>query len=173
MNQLKLYIDMDGTLAEWLLDGFPCLYNKGYFYNLKPLNAVRRMLKVLCRSYDVYILSAVLEDSPYAKPEKLAWLQRYLPFIEKDHILFNKNGSSKAEFVKEFGHFGPHCILIDDYSVNLDDWTAKGGTSVKFLNGINASHGRNYQFCLKEDDNVIVNLSKMEQVFQYAGSSIL
>lgn len=173
MSKLKLYIDMDGTLAEWKVDGFPYLYDKGYFYNLKPLNAVRRLLKVLYRSYDVYILSAVLEDSLYAGPEKLAWLQKHLPFIEEDHILFNKNGSSKAEFIKSSENFGKHCILVDDYSANLSDWAANGGTSVKFLNGINGRHGRTYQFSLSEDDDIFKNLSKMEQIFQYAESSIL
>lgn len=170
MDKLKLYIDMDGTLAEWLVDGFPYLYNKGYFYNLKPLNAVRRMLKILQRTYDVYILSAVLEDSPYAETEKLAWIDKYLPDISEDHILFNKNGTSKADFVQSLTSFGRHCILIDDYSVNLDDWASHGGTSVKFLNGINGQRGRNYQFSLKEDENVFQNLATMEQVFEYASS---
>ena len=170
MKKLKLFIDMDGTLAEWLVDGFPYLYEEGYFFNLKPLTAVRKLIRILHRYYDVYILSAVLEDSPYAEHEKLAWLREYLPFIEENHVLFCRNGSSKADFIQGFMTLNKNCILIDDYSVNLDDWTQKGGTSVKFLNGINGKRGRKYQFCLKEDDSIFKNLFQMGKVFDYVSS---
>ncbi len=147
---MKLFIDMDGTLAEWKSTASPEeLLEKGYFYNLRPLSSVK-MVKMLAGVFDTYILSAVIPDSAYAKLDKLAWLEKYLPEIPKDHILFSVDGLSKREYAKNlFGEVTRYDVLLDDYSKNLDDW-GKSGTPVKFLNGINAKSGRNYPYAISD-----------------------
>ncbi len=147
---MRLFIDMDGTLAEWKSASSPEeLLEKGYFYNLRPLSSVK-MVKMLAGTFDTYILSAVIPDSAYAKSDKLAWLNKYLPKIPKDHILFSVDGLSKREFAKNlFGKVTRYDVLLDDYSKNLDDW-GKSGTPVKFLNGINGGSGRNYPYAISD-----------------------
>lgn len=147
---MKLFIDMDGTLAEWKSASSPEeLLEKGYFYNLRPLSSVK-MVQMLAGAFDTYILSAVIPDSAYAKGDKLVWLEKYLPGIPKDHILFSVDGLSKREYAKSlFGEITRYDVLLDDYSKNLDDW-GKAGTPVKFLNGINAKSGRKYPYAISD-----------------------
>lgn len=66
---------MDGTLAEFKkVDTLEKLYEKGYFLNLEPhMNVVDAIRSIVTdhSEIEVYILSAVLSDSPYAVTEKM------------------------------------------------------------------------------------------------------
>ncbi len=173
---MKLMIDMDGTLAEWKSSSSPEeLLEEGYFFNLRPLSSVLTV-QLLAGIADIYILSAVIPYSRYAKTEKRAWVHKYLPEIPDDHILFSVDGMSKREFAeKRFGQVTKYDILLDDYSKNLDDWS-RAGTSVKFLNGINGSNGRQYEHFITDGltieqsvqnalylNNLILQLQKEEK----------
>ena len=136
---------MDGTLAEFRkVDTLEKLYEKGYFLNLEPhMNVVDSIRSIVTdhSEIEVYILSAVLSDSPYAVTEKNAWLDQYLPEIDISHRLYPHCGTDKKEFLeKEFGSIGNKDFLLDDYSANLHSWEppAKG---IKLMNGINGNHG--------------------------------
>ena len=136
---------MDGTLAEFRkVDTLEKLYEKGYFLNLEPhMNVVDSIRSIVTdhSEIEVYILSAVLSDSPYAVTEKNAWLDQYLPEIDISHRLYPHCGTDKKEFLeKEFGSIGNKDFLLDDYSANLHSWEppAKG---IKLMNGINSNHG--------------------------------
>ena len=74
----RLFIDMDGTLAEFRpLAMLEDLLEKGYFLNLKPMENVIEAVRQLVREpeIEVYTLSAVLRDNPYALAEKKQWLK--------------------------------------------------------------------------------------------------
>ena len=140
-----MYVDMDGTLAEFKkVDTLEKLYEKGYFLNLEPyMNVVDAIRSIVTdhSEIEVYILSAVLSDSPYAVTEKNAWLDQYLPEIDISHRLYPHCGTDKKEFLeREFGSIGNKDFLLDDYSANLHSWEppAKG---IKLMNGINGNHG--------------------------------
>lgn len=144
-DRLRLYVDMDGTLAEFKkVDTLEKLYEKGYFLNLEPhMNVVDAIRSIVTdhSEIEVYILSAVLSDSPYAVTEKNAWLNQYLPEIDISHRLYPHCGTDKKEFLeREFGSIGNKDFLLDDYSANLHSWEppAKG---IKLMNGINGNHG--------------------------------
>lgn len=151
---MKLMIDMDGTLAEWKSGSSPEeLLERGYFLNLRPLSSVLAV-RMLAGMADIYILSAVIPHSRHARMEKMEWLHEHLPEISDDHILFSVDGMSKREFAEEhFGRVTKYDILLDDYSRNLDDWS-RAGTSVKFLNGINGSSGRQYRHFVSDGPTV-------------------
>jgi 5'(3')-deoxyribonucleotidase len=160
---MKMFFDLDGTLTEWKsASAYEDLLKKGYFRNLQPLNSVA-VVKLLSKwSEHIYILSAVMEESLYAASEKMEWVREYLPEIPEDHILFSTDGKSKREFVKNyFGEVSKSDLLIDDYSINLDDW-AKEGTPVKFLNGINGSHGRQYERAIHNEDDTTLNAQYLD-----------
>ena len=136
MNR-RIFVDMDGTLAEWKeIESTDILYEKGYYENLKPNEFLLQVIKGLVKKgEDIYILSSFLNDSKYALEEKNNWLDKYLPELSKDKRIFIKYGDNKALFapngVSKFDY------LIDDYTKNLFEWKDVGGIAIKFLNGIN------------------------------------
>lgn len=142
MIKKRLFVDMDGTLAEFKqIDTLEQLYEKGYFENLQPqMEVVTAVKKIIKENPDieVHILSAVLSDSPYALQEKNDWLDRYLPEIDAVHRLFPPCGSDKKEIIQ--GGITLNDFLLDDYTVNLNAWEppARG---IKLLNGINHTRG--------------------------------
>ena len=134
----RLFVDMDGTLAEFRkVTALEELYERGYFSGLRPQENVVTAIRRLARdpSVQVYVLSAVLFDSHYALDEKNSWLDRYLPELGREQRIFVPCGESKALYISSY--LCPEDILLDDYTVNLEDSRMHGGTCVKLLNGIN------------------------------------
>ena len=136
----RLFLDMDGTLAEFHpVDTMETLYEQGYFAQLAPHENVVNGIKTFMKENpetEVFILSSVLTDSPYAQTEKNAWLDRYLPEISMENRIFASCGSAKNEFVP--GGVRENDVLLDDYSKNLHEWPGK---SLKLMNGINGTKG--------------------------------
>lgn len=149
----KLFIDMDGTLAEWQ-EGTPfeIVCERGYAAKL-PINGnmvkATELLVDFCkkRQIEVYILSSVL-DLPHSIPDKNAWLDKVLPgSFDAEHRLYVPYGEKKSDFVLR--HFGfkkqsvafSNCFLLDDYTENLAAWVNDGGTPIKVFNGINGKNG--------------------------------
>lgn len=136
MNR-RIFVDMDGSLAEWIEnESTDVLYEKGYYENLKPNEFLLQVIKELInKGEDIYILSSFLNDSEYALEEKKNWLDRYLPELPNDKRLFVKYGENKTSIIPN--GISKFDYLIDDYSKNLFDWKDAGGIAIKFLNGIN------------------------------------
>lgn len=140
-DKQRLFVDMDGTLAEFKpVDTLEVLYEKDYFLNLKPNENVLGAIKQLIakNDIDVYILSAYLSDSHYALDEKNAWLDKYLPELPQEKRLFVPCGTDKSIVVP--GHIKHDDYLLDDYTKNLSEWEppARG---IKLINGINHTNG--------------------------------
>lgn len=156
----RLFVDMDGTLAVFKsVDCLETLYEKGYFETLQPIpNTIQAVKKILdtAPDIDVYILSSVLSDSPYAEAEKNRWLDKYLPEIPPEKRLFPPCGTDKKEYIpdgiKETDH------LLDDYTKNLSLWQPPG-IGIKLLNGINHTHETWQEDTIwyKKDAEIIVN----------------
>lgn len=155
----RIFVDMDGVLAEFR-KGVPeeMLYRKGYFATLQPISSACQMLNVLIRSMpeNVYILTSYLEDSPYAKREKLMWAMKYTD-IDPEHIIFVPSSMSKSDYVmaKEVD------LLIDDYGLNLACWQ---GTPVKFVNPVNNTKRKKYNHTLDYRDNPIMNAFRIQML---------
>ncbi|MFV0599258.1 MAG: 5' nucleotidase, NT5C type [Bacteroidales bacterium] len=138
----RIYIDMDGTVAQWNpTASFEELHEKGYFENLKPINTMVRSLQELSQREDVelFILTSYLPESKYAKEEKKAWLDKNMPFIREENKIYVKYGNDKSTYVR--GGVSENDYLIDDYTKNLEEWDRSGGSAIKVLNGINHTHG--------------------------------
>lgn len=138
----RLFVDMDGTLAQFKkVDTLETLYEEGYFRNLLPnenvVKAVRRFMEMYPEK-EVYIMSSVLSDSPYAQREKNQWIDYYLPEIDSTHRIFVPCGEEKVNYIP--GTAKETDYLLDDYTKNLSSWEppAKG---IKLLNGINHTKG--------------------------------
>ena len=142
----RVFFDMDGTLAEWKAAKEPeDLYEKDYFLSLKPYQSVVEAAWKLYESgeAEVFILSAVLDDSRYAISEKDAWLNEYLSFVDVDHRIYVEG--SVPKHLRVPGGVRMTDVLVDDYTKNLKEWPvfgdAKFGRAVKLLNGINGNNG--------------------------------
>lgn len=141
---MRIFVDMDGTLAKWNNVELEQLLEKGYYRNLKPnqdlLDDVNELIN---QGEDIYILSCYLTESKYALEEKKEWCREYLPELREDKYVFVPCGESKAKFFNERG-LSPITntdYLIDDYTENLFEWKKFGGIGVKYLNGINHTKG--------------------------------
>ena len=133
-----LYVDMDGTLAEFRSVPIAELYREGYFRELAPqenvVEAVRRLL-ANPNGIQVRLLSCYLKDSKFALKEKQEWIRRHIPELSAD-ALFLPCGVSKAGFVSEGG------FLLDDFTDNLLVWEESGRKGIKLYNNINGTKGR-------------------------------
>lgn len=146
-QRTRLFVDMDGTLCRWQrVQRLEDLYTPGFFAKMQPQEAVVEAVRTLIRTgdMDVYVLSAVLSDSPYARREKLGWLQQYLPELAPNHVLFPPCGTCKADFVP--GGVQAEDVLLDDYTKNLLEWP---GVGIKVLNGINHTHQTWHGNCVR------------------------
>lgn len=138
----RLFVDMDGTLAVFHpVKELETLYEPGYFSDLSPIRNVVVAIRNIVQEnpeVEVFILSAYLSDSQYALTEKNAWLNRFLPEIDKDHRLFVPCGKNKADYIP--GGVRGTDFLLDDYTHNLILWQPPG-KGIKLLNGINHTRG--------------------------------
>ena len=146
MRKPLLFVDMDGTLAEWntSLPKFAKeIFMPGYFKDRPAYPMVAQAIRLLICSgaLEVFVISSVI-DEPHVIADKNSWLDEHIPEVDNDHRIFCKCGENKAHKVREAtGRFDGYCVLLDDYSVNLHQWEKSGGTAIKFLNGINGSKG--------------------------------
>lgn len=126
-RKTRLFVDMDGTLCEWKSSSQEeDLFSRGWFLDMKPIaNVVQAVSKIVeCRQVEVFIMTAVMDESKYAKEEKILWLQEHLPDIDLDHVIFVPYGKPKHEFAP--GGIRSSDILLDDYSRNLHEWSMYG-----------------------------------------------
>lgn len=163
MMSKRIFIDMDGTLAEWKnVESVNELYEKGYYESLKPNKYIlNETKKLISDGKDIYILSSFLIDSKYALREKNKWLDNYLPELEKNKRIFVPYGEVKYKYLPT--GITNDDYLIDDYTKNLLDWNRAGGQGIKFVNGINHLKGVwkglliNEHKCLSEELSLILN----------------
>lgn len=136
----RLIADMDGVLFKFddQITSIDLLYQKGYFANLTPQEKVIEALREIIRQNpgQVYSCSAAV-DSPYAIPEKIESLNKYIPELPEEQMLFIKYGSDQSKVDVIPGGVKQGDILLDDFGPNLSQWDDAGGTAVKIVNDIN------------------------------------
>lgn len=143
----KIFVDMDGVLAEYKKD---CtaedMAKKGYFRSLSPQDNMLSALEMLTENCDslgvrVCVLTKVYpKEFKYSVREKLEWRDEYMPYLfDSEFVMVNGDEQEKSDAVTDVTgkRIDGDCILIDDYNENLRQWSADGGVSVKFVNEIN------------------------------------
>lgn len=165
----RLFVDMDGTLAEWrkIVLKIECeedraivlqklnqiLLTPGYFRTLKPYQNIVDTITNLKDIYDIYVISCVIqkEDTPNPLIEKNEWLNEYLPWIDENHRIFVPDGENKTNYIPNGVQISD--FLIDDYTKNLTDFRTAGGQGVKLLNDVNGGYGSWKGHCISKDYN--------------------
>lgn len=145
MEKKRLFLDMDGMLAEYRTFVNEEQYlQPGYYVSLSPhQNVIDAIKKVIIQepNIEIFTLSAYF-DSPnaIAVEEKNAWLDKHLPEIKLDHRIYTLCGQPKQNFIP--GGITENDYLMDDYTKNLEMWEDDNGKGIKLLNGINGRIGK-------------------------------
>lgn len=129
----RIFLDMDGTLARFNVPNALNRFNneEGFFANLKAYKGIE-IINQLCEDYsEVYIISASPDES--TDNDKIKWLDKYLPDINIDKVLFCRLGENKAKEIERRLNIkiDTDCYLLDDYTKNLQEWEELGGTGIK------------------------------------------
>lgn len=122
-KKVKLYIDMDGVIADYTF-GKPKDYDKKrpLYDSIKKLEEVSKMSNI-----EMFIFSATRYSE--GLEQKHEWLDKYAPFFKKENrILISReaNGMTKtailkAEYMRDIERDGSVMILIDDDPRNLEE----------------------------------------------------
>lgn len=141
MSKKKVYIDMDGTLCRFhdiQHNYIEQMWERGFYAGLLPFEEfVNAVSLCIDRNPDTefYILSAVLDtEPPFIADEKREWINRYLPQLSDEQLIFVPAGADKSQYI---GSIDENCCLIDDYNKNLREWERAGGLPIKFINDVN------------------------------------
>ena len=157
-SNLIIYFDMDGVLVKYDRNGYitspsnpipPFLQPNGhYFLNLEPDEKAIKTLELLNKELKVKVLTALPKKGSLFLEhviDKITWLKKYCPFInpETQFIATAINKETIAKSIIDydnlgFSNFSINHILIDDYNNNLNNWVYKGGTALKYSNGVNS-----------------------------------
>ena len=171
MQGMRLFVDMDGTLARFhdQVRYMERMFEKDFFLNLDPFeNLVSgiRLFKEEHPDIEVFILSACVKgEGLFCEADKNKWLNIYLPEIDMAHRIYTDVGKPKAEYIP--GGISKADYLLDDYNRSLNSWLYAGGSAIKCHNNINqkglGAHGGSAGFLWTgkmvhtEDDPTIVS----------------
>ena len=146
----KIYVDMDGVLAdffgEWaklmqvdhftkidkehdIKDALQKIRDTDEFWLKLPLLPQAKQLLSLIQKVkgEYYICSSPLADDPRSEPHKREWIKNNLSFFPPKDVFITHN---KQKFAKNDD--GTSNILIDDYGVNINAWENAGGIGFKY-----------------------------------------
>lgn len=137
---LKLFLDLDGTLAKFnskknALQRFD--KEKGFFANLLPFKNVEKVNQLaLSKKIEVFVISATPNEQ--ADLDKMVWIKKYLNNVKKENICFCRIGTNKAQEIKRQlnVNIDNNCLLLDDYTNNLIEWTKADGIGIKRITSL-------------------------------------
>lgn len=128
----KLFIDLDGTIAKFnVRNALERFDNEvGFFANLGAYKGVEEVNK-LALSNQVFVISA--SPNEQADKDKMFWLEKFLPNIRKENITICRLGQNKAKVIEDKYSMtiNEECLLLDDYTKNLNEWESFGGIGIK------------------------------------------
>lgn len=152
---LKLFLDLDGTLAKFnskknALERFKT--EKGFFANLKPFKHIE-IIDNLAKSGNVELFVISATPNEQADIDKMTWLNKYLPNIKKENVCFCRLGTNKAQEIKRQLNIDidKTCLLLDDYSNNLFEWKQANGIGIKRLTSLANNKSKKWKgFAIKD-----------------------
>ena len=145
-SQLKVWLDMDGVLAdffgEWSrisgVDHYKDINDvesklqlvrdhPTFWIDLPLLPHAKALIKTVVEKYGEYrICSKPLEGDTRSKLGKHEWIRKHLSDMPPTEIILT---ADKAQFAKTDNI--PN-ILVDDYGVNIQAWRSAGGIGIKY-----------------------------------------
>lgn len=101
------------------------LLSKKFFQKPEPYLDVLEVLPRLLKDerFDIFILTQVPRQSPYAGWDKREWLRKYLPQFDMERFI-----SAHHKYLLS----GKDRIILDDHPRHIKQWTKEGGFAVCF-----------------------------------------
>lgn len=121
-SQKHVFIDMDGTIADWFdpkgIVGKEVEFYDKYFLEKEPVREVIASIKNNFKNDELYILSAA--PSLTARFEKMTWLDNHFPEIKKENIYFieylkDNKCNVLSKIMDKLSLQKENVILIDDH----------------------------------------------------------
>lgn len=152
---IKLFLDLDGTLAKFnskknALERFKT--EKGFFASLKPFKHIE-FVNDLANNTNVELFVISATPNEQADIDKMTWINTYLPNIKKSNVCFCRIGENKAIKIKEQLNIdiNKSCLLLDDYTNNLVEWTKANGIGIKRLTSLANNSSKKWKgFAIKD-----------------------
>lgn len=115
------YVDMDGVIANFHKEPYKYAnaINREWIANLEPFMENVEIVRNLVKTENVYILSKAANED--AKLGKLEWLARYIPGLNRNHIIIIVGNGKKVDYIRT-----KNGILIDDDMKNINPWRKAG-----------------------------------------------
>jgi 5'(3')-deoxyribonucleotidase len=114
---------------------------EGFYTNVKPIPVFVEEAQTRISLGDNVGICTSCNNNPVMIAEKLKWIKKHLPFIDRNNIMFvNNKGLANAD------------ILIDDRVLNLERFLKSNPKSRAVL--VKAPHNRDYRDTLKSDRRV-------------------
>lgn len=144
--------DMDGVLVVYEQDAYvgdsPRYLQPGYFRNRKPdkkaIALFKHCLKML--PLDTFICTGVPADHRNRIIlDKLFWLDTNIPEFDIGTRFIASSSMDKSALFEHIrmNSLNRRDVIIDDFNPRLYNWEMRGGTAIKYLNGINSSDSWN------------------------------
>ena len=141
-NIIYVFIDMDGTLARFHehANWIEAMCENGFFYNLRPYEQMVLAVQEIIPHPNIQVIfhSSAPTENPNAIKEKEQWLEKHFPRTQDYDKIIRFLPCNKAEEAIKYLNrpLTEYDFLWDDYSANLRDWVAHGGTGIKCVNEI-------------------------------------
>lgn len=137
MNEIRIYLDMDGTFADlYAVEGWLEMlraYDSTPYAKAKPIvhmsTMARHINALRALGVKVGVISwlsktATEEYNAEVAAVKRKWLAKHLPSVEFDEIHIVPYGTPKWSVADALG------ILVDDEERNRNEWVRNGGVAV-------------------------------------------
>lgn len=122
---MRIAVDMDGVVCNTFAtpNATDCMMKPGFFASLAPIDGSIDGMRWLYERYDVFLVSSAM-FVPHAFGEKFAWVERHLPFLAVERLVFCGQKSIVAADV-----------LVDDSPYHFEGFA---GTGIMFASPLNA-----------------------------------
>lgn len=139
--------DMDGVLVKYERDAYvgdnPRYMQDGYYRTCEPDENGIRLIEYCMKMIplDTFITTSVRSDHRNQMIlDKLAWIDKYIPEFDIGTRFIANSFLDKSALFEHLrmASLNRKDILIDDYNPRLFNWDMRGGTAIKYLNGINS-----------------------------------
>ena len=137
MIKKVFYCDMDGVIADFykMENALERFKNEmSFFFRLPTIEEnVKGLKEIIEKGEKVKIITT--SPNIRADYDKMKWLEKYFPEIDKKDIIFCRPHEKKIDKVPK--RLRKKAVLFDDYGKNIKEWVENGGLySVKITEKI-------------------------------------
>lgn len=174
-ERFNLFVDMDGTVARFYEHSncLEAMYESGFFRCLNAYPVMAAVIKACIIHPDIRVIfhSTVPKGSEFGAEDKAVWLSELFFDTPDYEVILRYSPSNKAFAAQEWlgRELTDHDILFDDYSKNLREWGACGGSCIKCVNEIqDAPDANSWQgIRISVDEDVLSIEQKLYAVFGF------